>query len=808
MRLLAVGLVSAGVLAYEVLLARLFSIVQWYHFAYMVISIALLGYGASGTFLALARDRLAARAAAAFGAFAALFGVTAVACFALAERLPFNALELIWDPNQLLYLGALYAILFVPFFCGAVCIGLALACFREPVGRIYRADLLGAGIGSLGILGLLFLVMPSRALELIGALGLLAAALASVAEANRPARLRALAYAAGALIVALALPPAWTALQLSPYKGLSQALRVPGAEVEVERSSPLGLLSAVRSPEIPFRHAPGLSLNNMIEPAEQIGVFTDGEGLSPITAFEGDLQPLAYLDFTTAALPYHLLERPDVLVLGAGGGTHVLLALYHDAQRIDAVELNPQLAQLVRGRYADFAGHLYDRPEVRVQIGEARGFVAASADRFDLIQVPLLDAFAAAAAGTVSLNASFVYTVEAFDTYLDHLEPGGYLAITRWLKLPPRDSAKLFLTALRALERRGVAEPARQLALIRSWETTTLLVKNSPLTAENIEQIRAFADQRSFDLAYYPGIGADEANRYNLLQEPYFFEAAQRLIDDPAGFVEQYKFDLTPATDDRPYFFDFFKWAALPELWAVSAQSGGALLDWGYLILTATLVQAALLSAVLVLLPLWLGTATRRSAGLWRIAVYFAAIGLAFLFIEIASIQRFTLFLAHPLYAIGVVLAGFLVFAGIGSGVAPALEQRLAGERIGALGVSIAAIVLLATLYILALPPLFGALIALPDLAKIALSLGLIGPLALFMGMPFPLALARLKADAPHLVPWAWAINGCASVLSAILATLLAMTFGTRIVVFIAAALYLIAGASLAHRRAPSAADA
>ena len=169
--------------------------------------------------------------------------------------------------------------------------------------------------------------MPSRALELIGALGLLAAALASVAEANRRARLRALAYVAGAVAMAFALPSAWTALQLSPYKGLSQALRVPGAVVEVERSSPLGLLSAVRSPEIPFRHAPGLSLNNLIEPAAQIGVFTDGESLSPITAFAGDLEPLGYLDFTTAALPYHLLERPKVLVLGAGAGAQVLLAL-------------------------------------------------------------------------------------------------------------------------------------------------------------------------------------------------------------------------------------------------------------------------------------------------------------------------------------------------------------------------------------------------------------------------------------------------------------------------------------------------
>jgi spermidine synthase len=798
MRLLAVSLVSAAVLAYEVLLARLFSIIQWYHFAYMVISIALLGYGASGTFLALVRDRLEARASAAFAAFAALFGVTAVACFAFAERLPFNALELIWDPHQLLYLGALYAILFVPFFCGAVCVGIALACFAEPVGRIYRADLLGAGSGALGILGLLFLVMPSRALELVGALGLLAAALASVAAATRRARLGALAYLAAAVTMAFALPSAWTALQLSPYKGLSQALRVPGTVVEVERSSPLGLLRAVRSPEIPFRDAPGLSLNNLIEPAAQIGVFIDGEGLIPITAFGGDLAPLAYLDFTTAALPYHLLDRPKVLVLGAGAGAQVLLALYHGATPIHAVELNPQLVELVRGRYGEFAGDLYARPEVRVHIGEARGFVAAGKDRYDLIQVPLLDAFAAAAAGTVSLNESFVYTVEAFDTYLDHLEEGGYLAITRWLKLPPRDAAKLFLTALRALERRGAATPARQLALIRSWETTTLLVKNGPLTPADLGRIRTFADQRSFDLAYYPGMRANEANRYNLLQEPYFYEAAQALIRDPDAFVEQYKFDLTPATDDRPYFFDFFKWRALPELWAVSAQSGGALLDWGYLILSATLAQAALLSLVLVLLPLWLGLERTPSAGRWRIVAYFGAIGLAFLFIEIASIQRFTLFLAHPLYAIGVVLAGFLVFAGIGSGVAPALERRLAGARGGALGLALGAIVLLAVVYILALPPLFARLIALPDLAKISLSLALIAPLAFFMGMPFPLALGRLRASAPHLVPWAWGINGCASVLSAILATMLAMTFGTRVVVFTAAALYLLAGLTYA----------
>ena len=604
MQLAAIALISAAILAYEVLLARLFSIIQWYHFAYMVISIALLGYGASGTFVALARDRLMRHAGPAFALLAALFGVSAIACFALAQRLPFNPLEIVWDPTQLLLLLALYGLLTVPFFCGAACIGLALACFEVPVGRIYRADLLGAGAGALGIVALLFVMMPDTALKAIGALALAAAALASLAE-GRQGRPRALAFLVAALAVP-ALPDAWTALQLSPYKGLRQALQVPGAVIETERSSPLGLLSAVRSPKIPFRHVPGLSLNNTIEPPAQVAVFTDGDGLSPITAFDGGLAPLAYLDLTTSALPYHLLERPEVLILGAGGGADVLSAVWHGAARIDAVELNPQFASLVRDSYGEFAGGLYDRPEVHLHIAEARGFVAGTERRFDLIALPLLDSFAASA-GSASLHASFVYTVEAIGTYLDHLKPDGYLTITRWLKLPPRDSLKLLLTAITALEARGVAEPGRQLALIRGWDTTTLLVKNGVLTQGDVEQIRSFTQERSFDPVHHPGIGADEVNRYNVLQQPSFYEGAQALLGpDREGFVARYKFDLRPATDDRPYFFDFFTWRALPEVASLAAQSGPALLDWGYLILFATLVQAAVASALLVLLPLWL----------------------------------------------------------------------------------------------------------------------------------------------------------------------------------------------------------
>jgi len=795
MQLAAIALISAAILAYEVLLARLFSIIQWYHFAYMVISIALLGYGASGTFVALARERLARRARPAFAVLAALFGVSAIACFALAQLLPFNPLEIVWDPTQLLLLLALYGLLTVPFFCGAACIGLALACFDLPVGRIYRADLLGAGAGALAIVALLFAITPDTALKAIGALAIAAAALASLAD-GRHGRPRALACLIAALAMP-ALPEAWTALHLSPYKGLRQALQVPGAAIETERSSPLGLLSAVRSPTIPFRHVPGLSLNNTIEPPAQIAVFTDGDGLSPITAFDGRLAPLAYLDLTTSALPYHLLERPEVLILGAGGGTDVLSAVWQEAARIDAVELNPHFASLVRDHYGDFAGRLYDRPEVLVHIAEARGFVAGTDRRFDLIALPLLDSFAASA-GSASLHASFIYTVEAIGTYLDHLKPGGYLAITRWLKLPPRDSLKLLLTAIVALEARGVADPGGQIALIRGWDTTTLLVKNGALSERDVDQIRSFTQERSFDPVHYPGLGEDEVNRYNVLQQPAFYEGASALLGpDRESFVARYKFDLRPATDDRPYFFDFFTWRALPEIATLAAQSGPALLDWGYLILFATLLQAAIASALLVLLPLWLWSPTRLRAGeRWRIGLYFTAIGLAFLFVEIASIQRFTLFLSHPLYAIAVVLAGFLVFAGLGSGLAARLEQWLrARGGPDALPLVAGAIATLSIAYVFGLPVLFARLMALPDAARIVLSLALIAPLALFMGMPFPLVLARLRERAPDFVPWAWGINGCASVASAILATLLTIGLGARTVVLVAAGLYLLAAA-------------
>ena len=818
MLLLAIATVSAGVLGYQILLARLFAIIQWHHFAYMIISMALLGYGASGTFLTLTRVRLAPHFAVAFSGSAALFGLTAIASFIVGQLVPFNALAVIWDKNQLINLFQLYALFTAPFFFGANCVGLAFACRAESVSRIYRSDLVGAGASALAILVTLFFVRPETALWLIGGLGFLGGALALCYARLKWWAVRALLLLLVYVMLALATPDRWTALRLSEFKGLNIALTVPNARVVNERSSPLGLISVVESPTIPFRHAPGLSLNNTAELPAQLGIFTDGDSLSPITAFDGRTDTLAFLDFAIAALPYHLRPAPRVLILGSGGGADVLRALYHGASSVDAVELNPDVVRLVREDYADFAGALYSHPLVRVHVGEARGFVHTSSGTWDIIELPLFDTLAMAAAGTLGLSESYVYTVEAFEDYLGRLRPGGMLSITRWLKVPPRDTLKLLATVVAALERRGARQPMGQIALLWSWSTTALLVKNEPWSSDEIAAIRRFARARSFDIGYLPGLLPEETNHFNVLPEAYLLEGATALLGPHrAEFISRYKFDIAPATDDRPYFFDFFRWRALPELVAIRAQAGTALFDWGYLILVATLVQATALSALLILLPLAISGRVARSApGRWHVAGYFSAIGLAFLFIEIVSIQRFVLFLAHPLYAIAVVLAGFLVFAGLGAGAAPYLARWVEGRsdaycgtrqrkanwhcavtRPSPIELAIGVICVLAALYTFGLPMVFRSMAALPEAAKIGFSLLLIGPLAFWMGMPFPLALSRVSASQPGLVAWAWSINGCASVVSAVLAQMLAMSFGFSTVMMIAVGLYLAAAGAM-----------
>ena len=366
-------------------------------------------------------------------------------------------------------------------------------------------------------------------------------------------------------------------------------------------------------------------------------------------------------------------------------------------------------------------------------------------------------------------------------------------AITRWDKQPPRDALKAFATAVEALRANGIQRPGDALAMLRNWDAWTLLVARDPWTREDIARLRAFADEHGFDLAWHPGLRAQDTNRYHLLARDDLFLGARALLSPQAdAYVRAYKFDIAPARDDRPYFANFFRWATLPELWRLRAQGAAVLLDSGYLLLVAALVQAVPLAALLVLLPLFALPRQRDAPrlGRWRAAMYFIALGVGFMLVEIACLARLQLLIGHPLLAIGTGIAGFLAFAGLGSLFAQRWLARGAQPIARRMRVAVVAIGAGLAWHF----AIFGCVLELgatwAPWARALAALSTIAPLAFAMGLPFPLGLTRLVREAPAFVPWAWGLNGCASVVAAIGALLVALHAGLVATLLIALAIY------------------
>ena len=786
----AVFLISATGLAYQIVLMRVLSIAQWHHFAYMIISIAMLGFGAGGTLMTLLRARLAGRERRAYFRTLWLLAWSLPTCYAAAQRVPFETFHLVTQPGQWGWLLLLYGLLAVPFFLASVSVTLAFLLQPQRVGRIYFMDLLGAGCGAATVVGLLFLFPPGL-LPYILSLPLLVLAGGMLPGLGRVDRIAyGLSLAAGVAWIGLTGP---AAPRVSTYKSLSYTLQFPDAEIVATAQSPLSQIHAVRSDQI--RETPGqlghYPYSELGPLPEQIGLYFDAGSVSVINRFDGDLSKMAFLDYTTPALVYQVVDRPRTLVVGAGGGSDVLMALYHDAPAVTAVEVDPSVHPLLRDRFDDFSGGLYRRDDVHWVAAEGRGFLKGRGEHYDVIQIALLDAFNAAAAGVYALSESYLYTREAVELYIQHLSDDGVLAITRWLKTPPRDAIRMWATLVEAAEASGIEQPGAHLAFIRSWNAATLLLSRSPWTSEQVAAMRAFAGARGFDLVWLPDLQPEEVNRYMVLEEPVYYDAARAILSDQReAFYRDYLFAVQPATDDRPHFFQFFKWTTLPELVREMGFTWVPFVEWGYLALLGTLAQGALASALLILLPL--AVLSRRPEGRgargW-VVWYFMALGLSFMLLEIAFIQKFMLFLAYPVYAVAVVLTGFLVCSGGGSYVA----DRWTGPRTRLVAGAVAGIVGLTVLYTAALPPLFAAWAGWPDAARVAVSLALIAPLAFCMGIPFPCGLQYVSNRYPAMVPWAWGINGFASVLGASLATFTAIHFGFRVLVWTAAALYLLA---------------
>lgn len=793
--LLSVFIVSAAALAYEVLLIRLFSIIHWHHFAFMVISIALLGYGVSGSFITVFRKSLLSNYQAVFIINIVLFALSCIGCFTVVQQLPFNALEILWDSSQWQRLLLSYLLLTLPFFFVANALALTIMHFHRHIAQVYGFDLIGAGAGALLVMLLLLYFPPDMILRIVAVSGIAAAAFALPGFSLS----RKKQTAAGLLLCLLAVavtPQGWLQPRLSEYKGLEQALLIKDTSLLMRHNSPASQVDVVKSPLVPFRDAPGLSLQSPVGPPEQLAVFRDGDEMTAIDHVR-TREDLQYLNYMSSALAYYV--RPairNVLVLSSATGTQLLQADLHEVAHIDAVEADGQLSRLIDDTYADYFGWQQLQDKVTMHTVSPRGFVASD-KQYDLVITGPGGGSTGGAAGVYALSACYDFTLEALQSYLDLLAPEGLLSITMWTSTPARSNLKLFATAVSAMQKNGIKQPENNIAWIRSWNTATLLLKNTALSADEIKQVREFSRGRSFDLAWLPGIRDDEVNRFQLLQEPIFYQAAKAVLGgDGPRFIQQYKYAIEPATDNRPYFNNFFKWSSLPELLALPAKTGISMIGVGYPTLLFTLVQALAAAIVLILLPLLFvkAAANKSACGRWHIINFYLAIGLAFLFIELAFIEKLTLILSQPIYAVAVTLCAFLIFSGLGSLYVEWRMQTQSEDNISRLLTrAVMLIASVAIIYIVMIPLISSTLMAMPAFLRIISAFILVAPLAFFMGMPFPLGMAALQKRSPHLMPWAWGINGCASVLSAVLAVLLAIEVGFNGVVFVAIGLYLLA---------------
>lgn len=810
--LFSLGTLSAAVIAFQLALMQILSLVQWYHFAYMVISVALLGFGAAGTALAIFRKWLIER----FEWLPPLLMLLAGLAMALVvgisqtESLRFDSYLLFAKPAHAWRLLGAYLLFFIPFFLSALAIGMIFVRFAGQIGTLYFANLFGSGVGSLAALGLIWIYFPGQLPAVIAILPLISGMLL-ISRARRGLLTAAALLATGIIAFRIISPPQ---LALSEFKSLSKTLNLPQARVILEKTGPHGVIQVVASPAI--RYAPGLSLNYRGPVPASKAIFINGNwgGAAPSRA-RTDTSDI--LDYTGAALPHAMRPRERVLALCGAAGGEIGQALAAGARQITVAEPNSALLSILRSELAGELDSLLDHPAVRVRNLEPRTFLMADTAAYDLVLLPMVGEFGGAA-GLFALQEQYLFTREAFREMRRRLTPEGVIAVSCWMDYPLRNPLKLLAALAEALEAEGIHDPENHIAAVRSWATITFAVKSTPLDAEEISRIRNFCEEMGFDPALLPGIATEERERFNRLQNRQFFEYLDEILSPQReNLYSEYDFNLQPPGDDRPYFSQFLRWKSLPHLIGLFGEQALPFFEIGYLLVALTLLQITIIALALIILPLFFrsqgaidragggfrpkngrlprsrpGRSLIRRGNKLRIFFYFSGIGLGYMFVEIVFIQRFILYFGSPVYAAAAVIASLLVCSGAGS----YYSAGLASPR-RALKWVPGGVMALLLLYALVLTPALRATIALPLVMKLLLALVFIAPPGFLMGMPFPLGLRQLREEHSGLtaadedeVPWAWGINGCVSVVSAALATIVAVELGFTWVIGFAAAGY------------------
>lgn len=784
MLLTAVFFLSLSSITFEVLLARMFSISQWNHLSFMVISIALFGFAASGTFLSILdalrkgwEKRLSSRHVVSI--FIILFTISEIVSFLVVNLMPMDYFRLPLEPVQAFYLLIAFLLLSLPFFFTGLIISLTYIFLPDKTGFIYFASMAGSAFGALLPLALLPFFGEGK-LILFSALIPLVLVPSATFRSHQNQNLVSILSLGIAITIAVLITfkgGSIAEVNMSPYKTLSQMLQFPNTRITETTTTMRGRIDRIESPFVRF--APGLSLKFTEQLPRQWAASIDGDNLFAFYDLNSP-EDARFSKYLLSYAGYLLSPDPDrVLLIQHGGGSAIPCAVASGAREIVVVEQNPTIARWIREHY-----------QLNVINQNPRVFLARSDKKFNVIHV---ENWGFSVPGSAALNQEHFFTVEAFMEYYKHLDENGTLILSRKLLLPPADSIRLCAAAFRSLKLLGIENPDRHTAILRNWGTVTLLVTKNDM---DISAVKKYARDGNFDVVYLPGVSLKMANRFNVFDAPYHFLEVDRFVQafqsgTEAAFFRSYLLDVAPQTDSRPFPGRFLKWKRLKDIYKSTGSRFYSLLMSGEIVVVVVLLEAFLIAFLLLLLPIFFVTLKQRTKPRLFQIFYFLSVGAGFMFVEMYYIKAYTRLFGDPVISFTVVLAGVLVFSGAGG---------YWSQRLNTTGLRYYLIVLLGVLIAVffSFDTITHKILGLPDHLRYLISILLLLPPGFLVGLPFPVGM-RYLLHSPAERAYAWTSNGCASVLTSIISAQIAISIGIPVIIACAVFAYFIALISIVY---------
>ncbi|MCF8363677.1 MAG: hypothetical protein K9G70_13750 [Prolixibacteraceae bacterium] len=779
---IVIGILSASMLAYQLVIMQLLSMAQWHHFGFMIISVAMLGFGAAGTYLSLLKQKKIKQWTSQFPWFILLTGISMLLVVPLTQSpaIRFDSYLVFVSPLEKVKLLLNYLLYFFPFFTGALAIGLYFITQKEKIGRAYFVNLIGSAIGSALIVGIMWWIKPEHISVGIALLVLVAAML----EAPLVKKKMYYAVLFPGLLLGIILMVFMNEHKISEYKSLSAALLLPDTKVVNKGFSPYGTFHEVKSPAM--RHAPGLSLNYHASLPAVNSIYINGNFKGAFSCQQIS-DSAHYLTYSIYELPYRLKTPKKTLLLGGAEGTHLSLALHHQCENILTVDPDPLALDWIKSSAK--ACDASSQSKLRFQMSELRSFVMRDTSQYDLITLPTVGSFGGVS-GINAIQEDYLLTIESISSLFQKLSHEGMLVVATYMDNPGRYSYRLLATLAQSLSHVNIEHPGQHIVAIRNWNAIIYLVSRKPIKDSSL--VTRFCDAMCFDPVLFPGM-ENSTDACNTLPDKAFPDNIDKILASDDAFIDNYEFRINAPDDQQPFFHQFIKWDSLHKMKDTLGQANLPFFELGYYIILFTFLQTVIIAFVLIMLPLLFRKIQSKSK--FRILVYFSSLGLGYMFLEIVFIHQFILYFGNAIYATAATISMMMMFSGLGSYYS---ERWLKNNNRW--------MIVLLTISILVMLLQFGSMNLLKQTIgfsiwiKLPIALSLLAPVSFAMGMPFPTGIKRLCHDDGSLA-WAWGINGYFSVISVPLASILAVEMGYNWVFVLVSFFYLLALLSLKMKR-------